>query len=112
MLAEDAEDMDRALNDRVVASLERVPDLSSAIPEDFAARVAAGLAAKRPVSVRSTSYGRAATWAGLAILMVALIAVSYSGVEGSSLAVVVEWTLVLQFLAIAVWLGVRRWRES
>lgn len=107
-----AEDAERVFDDRVVAALERKPDLSSAIPDDFAARVAAQVPAKRPVRVRATSYGRTAMWVGLAVSMVVLIGVAVRGSDASPLTAIVEWTLCLQFLAFAVWLGVRRLREG
>jgi hypothetical protein len=106
-----AEDAERAFDDRIVTALERKPDLSSAIPDDFAARVAAQVPAKRPVMVRATSYGRTAMWVGLAVSMVVLIGITVRG-SASPAVVVVEWTLCLQFLAFAVWLGVRRLREG
>ncbi|HEY0163586.1 MAG TPA: hypothetical protein VGB69_12975 [Edaphobacter sp.] len=99
----------RALDLRIVEDLERAPDLSSVIPSDFAARVAAKVPARRPLAARQVShYGRTLLWIGLVVLFLALLALATRGNSGSVVDLAVEWTLCLQFLAIAVWLGVSR----
>lgn len=103
---------ERALERRIVGTLESVPDLSASIPADFAAKVAARVPAKRPVVVRSTSYGRRAMWLGLAVLLVVLVLFSSRAVKQSEVIVTVEGLLVLQFAAIVAWLSIRRWREG
>lgn len=103
---------ERALDRRIVATLEGVPDLSASIPADFAARVAARVPAKRPVVVRSTNYGRRAMWLGLAVLLAVMVLFSSRAVKQSEVIVTVEGLLVVQFAAIVAWLSIRRWREG
>jgi hypothetical protein len=103
---------ERALDRRVVAALEGVPDLSASIPADFAARVAAKVPAKRPAVVRSTNYGMRAMWAGLAVLLVAIVLFSSRATGQSAMMLLVEGLLLVQFVAIVAWLSVRTWREG
>ncbi len=109
---------DRAFDARIIAELERVPDLSTAIPVEFAARVAAQVPARRavvvPVSVleHETHYGRTAMWVCVAVLFAALIVAAAKGLSHSTMGTVVEWTLYAQFLGIVIWLGSRRWSAS
>ena len=107
-----AREMERALDERIVSSLESSPDLSASIPADFAARVAAKVPARQPVPVSTTHYGRTVMWCCLAVLFVALVVVAANGSARTAIGTVVEWTLYAQFLAIAVWLGARRWRAN
>ena len=108
---------ERAFDARIVAELERVPDLTAAIPEDFAAKVAAQVPAKKVQSarrfaaVRTTHYGRFAMWAGLAVLLVLMVFVS-RGSELTAVSMTVETLLFVELAAIAVWLALRRWREG
>jgi hypothetical protein len=103
---------ERALDKRIVAALERAPDLSGSIPADFAERVAAKAPARRPVVVRATQYGRKVMWCSLAVLFVVLVVLALRGAERSTIETTVEWTLYAQFVAIATWLAVRRWRAN
>lgn len=104
---------EREFDERIVALLESQPDLATSIPADFAARVAAQVPSKRPVAITTTThYGRLAMWVSLAVLFVALVAVAARGAEHSVVGTAVELTLYVQFLAIAVWLGIRRWRAG
>jgi hypothetical protein len=103
---------ERAFDERVVAALERAPDLSSAIPVDFAERVAAKVPVRHPVAVRATQYGRKAMWCSLAVLFVMLVVVAVQGMERSTIGIVMEWVLYAQFLAIAIWLAMRQWRAN
>jgi hypothetical protein len=103
---------ERAFDERVVAALERAPDMSSAIPADFAERVAAKVPVRRPVAVRATQYGRKAMWCSLAVLFVMLVVVAVQGMERSTIGIVMEWVLYAQFLAIAIWLAMRQWRAN
>lgn len=103
----------RALDARIQQELDRVPDLSMEIPSDFAARVAAKVPARREIpEIRSTNYGRTFTWAGLVVLLAVLVVLSAQGFVRSTVGLAIEWTLFVQFLAIAVWLGARLWRSS
>ena len=107
---------ERAFDARIVAGLERVPDLTAAIPEDFAAKVAARVPAKKVQSarrfaaVRTTHYGRFAMWAGLAVLLVLTVFASRGSL--SVVSMTVEALLFMEFAAIAVWLALRSWREG
>ena len=103
---------ERELDARVVEQLERLPDLSSAIPADFAARVAAKVPVRRPVAVRTTHYGRTLMLVGLVVLFVALVVLAVRGSSGSTIGVALEWTLCVQFLALAVWMGLQRFRSN
>ncbi|MDE1175477.1 MAG: hypothetical protein PW789_02615 [Edaphobacter sp.] len=103
---------ERAFDERVISVLEKGPDFTVTIPEDFAARVAAKAPVKRPVSVRATSYGRASMWIGLAALLAVLMAVSASRLGQTMGTMTVECVLLAQFVAIVGWLSVRRWREG
>ena len=103
---------ERAFDERVVAALERAPDLSASIPADFAERVAAKVPVRRPVAVQATQYGRKAMWCSLAVLFVLMVVVAVRGMERSTIGTVVEWVLYAQFLAIAIWLAMRQWRVN
>jgi hypothetical protein len=103
---------ERALDERVVAELERAPDLSDSIPTDFAMRVAAKVPASRPVTVAETHYGWTVMWCSLAVLFVVLVVAAVRGLERSAIGTAIEWTLCAQFLAIAIWLAMRRWSAN
>ncbi|HEY2038022.1 MAG TPA: hypothetical protein VGG95_00020 [Edaphobacter sp.] len=103
---------ERELDDRIVEQLERLPDVSAAIPADFAARVAAKVPARRPVSIRTTHYGRTLMMLSLVVLFVALVVLAVRGSGGSTIGVALEWTLCIQFLAFAVWMGVQHFRSN
>jgi hypothetical protein len=96
---------DDELDRRVLYALETAPKVE--ISADFAARVAGRLPARRPVSLTATHYGRNAVLLGLILTLVVLIAVTlYNGRHASfGLA---ESVLLTQFLALTVWLSVRR----
>jgi hypothetical protein len=102
----------RELDARVVEQLERLPDLSAAIPVDFAAQVAAKVPARRPVQVRTTYYGRRLMMVGLVVLFVALVVLAKHNFTTSPIGMALEWTLSIQFLAFAVWMGVQHFRSS
>jgi hypothetical protein len=51
-------------------------------------------------------------WCCLAVLFVVLVVVAVEGAGRSKIGTAVEWTLYAQFLAIASWLAVRRWRAN
>ena len=107
---------ERAFDARIIAELERVPDLTAAIPEDFAAKIAAQVPAKKVQSartfaaVRTTHYGQFAMWAGLAVLLVLTVFASRGSL--SVVSMTVEALLFMEFAAIAVWLALRSWREG
>ncbi len=97
---------EREFDARIAEQLERLPDLSAAIPADFAARVAAKVPVRRrPVSVRTTHYGRTLMVLGLVVLFVALVVLAKHSFTTSPIGMALEWTLCIQFLAFAVWMG-------
>ena len=103
---------ERALDMKIVAALERVPDVSSSIPSDFAARVAASVPSRRAVAETPSRWGRTMMWVSLVVSLVVLAFVGAARAEQSVAVTTVVWTLYLECLAIAVWLGVRRWRAN
>ena len=112
MIALAREMEERAFEERIVAELERVPDLSFAVPADFAARVAAQVPARPSVVVAPTYYGRAAMWCCFAILLVVLVVLAAKGLGQTTFGTAIEWALCAQFLAIAIWLATRRLRAN
>jgi hypothetical protein len=94
------------LDERLIRALETAPTLQ--IPADFAARVATQLPAQRPISLPSTHYGLYATIAGMVVIFIALLALSGRVTDHSVFGLTLQWTLCAQFIAIAVWLSVRR----
>jgi hypothetical protein len=110
MVAEELEM--RALEARIVDELEHLPETSATIPVDFAKRVAAKIPARRSLRGRSTHYGRAVMGISLAVLFAMLVVLAGKGFEGSTTGLVIEWTLCVQFLAIAVWMGSRHRRSN
>lgn len=101
---------------RIVQALERIPHV--AISHDFAARVAAKVPARTALvahGLRASRFGLNAAVASLLALLAAmlLIAATMRGMpaDGSRSALflsTLEWTLCLQFCALAAWLGVFR----
>jgi cytochrome oxidase assembly protein ShyY1 len=117
MSAEDMEALareigERALDERIVAALEQAPDMSGSIRADFAERVAARVPARRPIAVRETHYGGTMMWCSLAVLFVVLVIVAVQGAGRSVIGTAVEWSLCAQFLGIAIWLAMGRWRAN
>lgn len=105
---------ERVFDERIIAELERVPDLSAVVPADFAARVAAKVPAKRAVSVsvRQTHYGWTVMWCCFAVLLAAMVIVATRGLGHSAIGTAVEWTLCAQFLALAIWFVMRGWKAG
>jgi len=96
---------DDALDQRVLRALESAPRID--IPDDFAARIARKLPARRPVSLTPTHYGQNAVYLGMVLALVMLIAMTiYNGRHAAfGLA---ESLLLTVFIALTVWLSVRR----
>jgi hypothetical protein len=90
---------------RILHALETAPDLQ--IPADFADRVTSKLPARRPISLTPTHYGRNAMVIGMVVTLVALLALTrHNGTHAAfSLA---QSLLLAQFVALAVWLSIRR----
>lgn len=104
---------ERILEARIVLELERVPDLSVSIPEDFAARVAAQVPNRKAVASGPAShYGYTLMGVSLVVLFVAMLVLAARGFGSSTIGLAVEWSLFIQFLAITVWMGTRRWRST
>lgn len=99
------------LDRQIQQALEHVPDLSAVIAADFAARVAAKVPAK-PVApaITVTHYGSRLMWAALVVLSILLIVLARPTFVHSTAGIAIEWTLCVQFLAIVIWLGTRRWK--
>ena len=98
------------LEARVVRALERVPEpVRADLAEDFAARVAARVPARRVVAVRRTQYGRRVAMVALAVMLVALVALTPRSAHESVLRMTMEWVLCAQVLVLGVGLGLKRW---
>jgi hypothetical protein len=95
------------LDQRIVRALEIAPE--TRIPADFAARVAAQLPERRPVSLTPTHYGKGAMLIGLGVILVALLILA-TQTRGHAALGLLESLLFAQFIALAVWLSV--WRRS
>jgi hypothetical protein len=93
------------LDQRLIRALETVPE--PRIPVDFAARVASQVPARRPVSLTPTYYGYAAVLIGMVVTLVALLVVA-AHAAGRAAIGLPESFLFVQFIALAVWFGVRR----
>jgi hypothetical protein len=93
------------LDHRILRALEVAPELQ--IPADFAARVSRQLPARRPISLTPTHYGRNAVLIGMVITLVALLALTLH--SGTHSAFNLPQSLLLaQFVALTVWLSIRR----
>lgn len=93
------------LDERITIALEKGPEIS--IPHDFAARVAAKAPARKPLPLRASHYGRNIMLISVVALFVLLLAFSHP--HDSMIGIIIEWCFCAQFIALAVWLGVRQW---
>ncbi len=93
------------LDARIVRALETTP--KPMVPPDFAARLGSRLPAQRPESLTPTHYGRNATLLGIVAAFVALLAVALHTTAGVAVGFV-ESLLLAEFIALTVWLTVRR----
>jgi hypothetical protein len=100
----------RALEERVVRALDRVPEVKGMIPEDFAAKVASRAPA-REVRLTPTHTARNVTIVCVVVLMLAIVGLAMSNREQSLMVQAVEWCLFAQLLLMSVWLGTRSWGE-
>jgi hypothetical protein len=99
--------VDDELDQRVLRALETAPRVE--IPADFAARVVSRLPARRrPVSLTPTHYGQSAVFLGMILTLVVLIALTLHNGRHASFGLA-ESLLLTQFLALTVWLSVRRY---
>jgi hypothetical protein len=93
------------LDQRILRALETAPELH--IPADFAARVTSKLPAQRPISLTPTHYGRNAMLIGMVVTLIALLALTlYNGAHAAF--GLPESLLLAQFVALTVWLSIRR----
>jgi hypothetical protein len=103
-------DADPALYPAMLEALEVKPN--PAIPGDFAARMAR-MAQAQPVKRMQpqTHYGQAAAWISLLVLAVVVAVLSPATTAANPLSptplVLLEYILIAQMLALALWLGTR-----
>jgi hypothetical protein len=95
------------LETRITLALEAPPQLL--IPPDFAARVAAQMPPRTPVTLTPRGYGRNAAMICMGVLL-ALIFVFAHRAGASPLWTSMEWVFCAQFALVAVWLAVRQAR--
>jgi hypothetical protein len=95
-----------ALELRLVRALDAAPPVD--VPADFAARVARRLPVRRrPESITTTHYGDTTMFLGMMITLFALAALTFRS-GGHPTFGLIESLLLAQFLALAVWLSIRR----
>jgi hypothetical protein len=86
---------------RILRALEAKPEVS--IPAGFAARVAGRVPARREAATTPARYGMIAMRIAIAVLVIALVAVSMRAGNLSPIGIAVEWILCAQLVAIALW---------
>ena len=103
-------DADPALYPAMLEALECKPAVT--IPADFAtrmARMAQAQPVKRPR--HRTHYGQAAAWVSLLVLAVVVVVLSPATMTSEPLNLTpiaaIEYLLIAQLLALALWLGTR-----
>jgi hypothetical protein len=93
------------LDQHILRALESAPELH--IPADFAARVTSKLPARRPVSLTPTHYGRNAMLIGMVVTLIALLGLTLHNGTHAAFGLV-QSLLLAQFIALTVWLSIRR----
>ncbi len=106
-----AQESERAVAEmeQIVRALEIAPMVN--VPQDFASRVMGQLPVRRrsPVTVlHRQTLGKRAAFAGVALLLCAMVAVSPTAARGSSLSVATEWACCLQLLGLMLLIGMLR----
>jgi hypothetical protein len=96
------------MEERIVAALERRPGIR--IDAGFAARVAARMPRQPKHQTLAPVIGRRVAFAVLGVLLIGLAAVAPA--SHSTLALGLEWSLLAEFLGVAVWLGMTSTRSS
>jgi hypothetical protein len=96
---------DAALDAKILRALETAPEVS--IPAGFAARVARQLPPRAVVTQLPRRYGRNAAVACMAGLLVLIFALAHRAAGTSPLWVSVELIYCVQFVLLAVWVGMR-----
>jgi hypothetical protein len=104
-----SDELNYELDLRLISALETAPELR--IPADFASRVASQQPVRQPVTVTRTYFGYGAMVISVVALLIALLVLAGHASANTSghsvIALVLQWTLCAQFIALAVWLGVR-----
>lgn len=101
---------DPALYPALLEALESKPHPT--IPTDFAARMGRlALSQPAPRPVTPSHYGLTAAWLSLAVLTVVVVALAPSTMSSGTLSLTpmatLEYVLLAQLLALALWLGTR-----
>jgi hypothetical protein len=87
----------------IVRALDVKPEVS--VPDGFAARVARQLPARSRVAVTPAHYGWIAMRIGIALLLVALVAVAMRFASHSAVGIALEWILCGEVVGLSLWLG-------
>ncbi len=91
----------------ITHALERAPQPH--IPADFTARVTGNLPQRKralpAVALPRARYGRIMAVASLIVLLIALIMLAPSAMQGSAIAIQLEWILCVQFALVGAWIG-------
>ncbi len=101
---------DRMLDALIVQTLEARPE--TAIPNDFAARIASQLPAQRQAFFRQRHFGPTFSWIGVITSIVALFFLAPSATRGSSTEEWVELFVCTQLLCLVVWIALRARRTN
>jgi len=99
---------DRMLDTLIVQALEEQPQ--TAIPPDFAARIARQLPVRRQAFFRQRHFGLTFSWIGVVTLIVALFFLAPSATRGSSTEEWIEFFVCTQLLCLVVWMALRAHR--
>jgi hypothetical protein len=103
------DELNRELDLRLIRALETTPELR--IPADFASRIMNQLPERPPATVTRTYFGYGAMMISVVALLVALLVLAGHAAANASghsvVSLLLQWTLCAQFIALAVWLGVR-----
>jgi hypothetical protein len=100
-----------ALDAQITRVLETRPSVR--IPADFAARIASQvplLPAPATASITPRHYGRNASIASMAVLLLLIFAIAHRATGSSLLWITAQWIFCAQFTLLAVWLAGRRIR--
>jgi hypothetical protein len=102
------------LDQRLIRALESAPELR--IPADFTSRVTSQLPERLPATVTPTYFGYGAIVISVVALLIALLVLAGRAAmhtpNHSIIALVLQWTLCAQFIALAVWLGLNHRTQS
>jgi hypothetical protein len=99
-----------ALERKIVSRLETAPRFE--IPSDFAAKVASALPVRPALRLTPTHYGARAALVCAVVLMALMLAVAATAHSTSLYWLSIESIFCTQFVLLAVWLVVRRYRSQ